>query len=308
MQRCHPCDRQHANIPILIQSLYCNSVDKVHYILYRYGVMLASDLTVWCVGTLQCLGKVTIEFVACTCCVPLQPQGLCSVVIGWSSLWQDLDCLAEQLKCSLQIPSLCCRNTPHLQLFHLLQQLCVKATVWQWEINRLKKHSSSIDRYRGNGNTETSPRTQLGLKCHVFFFFSPGTGHVQINSICCEMINIKKAVTWYVETHQVISTRSPSSINSSSWFRPGMSPKGVLGLNIAWSTALSCSEAILPVSVKKAMRDVKKEKTRTPKLQLGGEFFLPPLTSAISTSQSKKGVEAELDFEICLALSTSVFG
>lgn len=115
------------------------------------------------------LEGVIIEFVACTCCVPLQPQGLSPVVIGRGSPRQDLDCLAEQLKCSLQIPSLCCHDTLHLQLFHLLQQLCVKASVWKGEINRLKKHSYSIDRYRGKQNTETSPRTQLGLKCHVFF-------------------------------------------------------------------------------------------------------------------------------------------
>lgn len=38
-----------------------------------------------------------------------------------------------------------------------------------------------------------------------------------------------------------------------------MSPKGVVGLNIAWSTALSCAEAILPVTIKKAEKDGKKE-------------------------------------------------
>lgn len=32
-----------------------------------------------------------------------------------------------------------------------------------------------------------------------------------------------------------------------------------MGLNIAWSTALSCDEAILPMSVKKAEKDDKKE-------------------------------------------------
>lgn len=68
-------------------------------------------------------------------------------------------------------------------------------------------------------------------------------------------------MTWYVETHQVRSSRSPSSINSSSWFRPGMSPKGVVGLNIAWSTALSCADAILLASVKKAEKDGRKGKS-----------------------------------------------
>lgn len=111
-----------------------------------------------------------IEFVAGTCCVPLQPQGLCPVVVGRSTPRQDLDCLAEQLKCTLQIPSLCRGDTLQLQLFHLLQQLRVKAAVWRGEINRLKRHSNSIDRYRGKENTEMSPGNQLGLKCHVFFF------------------------------------------------------------------------------------------------------------------------------------------
>lgn len=67
-------------------------------------------------------------------------------------------------------------------------------------------------------------------------------------------------MTWYVETHQVRRSRSPSSINSSSWFRPGMSPKGVVGLNIAWSTALSCAEAILQFSEKRAEKHGKKGK------------------------------------------------
>lgn len=33
---------------------------------------------------------------------------------------------------------------------------------------QVENHSNSIDRYRGKENTELSPRTQLGLKCHVF--------------------------------------------------------------------------------------------------------------------------------------------
>lgn len=119
----------------------------------------------------------------------------------------------------------------------------------------------------------------------MFFFFSSrnGTRSNKFNMLWNDK-HKKKAVTWYVETHQVGATRSPSSINSSSWFRPGMSPKGVLGLNIAWSTALSCAEAILPVSVKKAG---KKEKTLTPKIQLGGEFVLPLLLPFPAANQRR---------------------
>lgn len=93
--------------------------------------------------------------------------------------------------------------------------------------------------WQGKHRNVTQNSTWIKMSC----FFRPGMECVQINSICYEMINLK-ALTWYVETHQVRSSRSPSSVNSSSWFRPGMSPKGLLGLNIAWRTALSCAEAI----------------------------------------------------------------
>lgn len=85
-----------------------------------------------------CLLWFAVESVAATCCVPSHPQGLCSVVISRGSLRQDLNCQAEQLKCTLQIPSLCCRDALQLQRFHLLQQPRVKATVWQGEINTVK--------------------------------------------------------------------------------------------------------------------------------------------------------------------------
>ena len=105
----------------------------------------------------------------CTCCVALQPQGLGPVVVGRGPPRQDLDRLAEQLKCSRQIPGLRRRDAAHLQLLHLLQQLRVKATVWQGEINRVENHSKSIDSYtEAKGNTEVSPRTHLGLKCAFF--------------------------------------------------------------------------------------------------------------------------------------------
>lgn len=135
-----PCDRQQVKDTNtrLTQSACSNTVDKAHHS-DKALIWLHAGLAVHCD-----MERVIIEFVACTCCVPLQPPGLCPVVIGWGSLRQDLDCLAEQLKCSLQIPSLCCWNTPHLQLFHLLQQLCVKATVWKGEINRLKTTQTQL--------------------------------------------------------------------------------------------------------------------------------------------------------------------
>jgi len=70
-----------------------------------------------------------------------------------------------------------------------------------------------------------------------------------------------------------------------------MSPKGLVGLNIACSTALSCAEAISVVckESKEANGDVQ---------TAAGWKIIPPQTSAISTSQSEKGAEAEVDFEI----------
>ena len=116
--------------------------------------------------------RVISEFVAFTCCVPLEPPGLCPVVISGGALRQDLDCLAEQLKCSVQIPSLCRWDTLHLQLFHLPQQLCVKTTVWQGEINRLKKHSISIGKYRRKGKHKKH-HSELSLDYDAMIF-QPG--------------------------------------------------------------------------------------------------------------------------------------
>lgn len=77
-----------------------------------------------------------------TCRVPLQPQGLCPVVVGRCTAGQDPDGLAEPLKSGRQIPGLRRRDTLQLQLFHLLQQAGVEAAVCRREIKRVKKRAT----------------------------------------------------------------------------------------------------------------------------------------------------------------------
>lgn len=138
----------------------------------------------------------------------------------------------------------------------LCQSHCLAG--WDKQVEKALKLKWQVP-WQGKHRNVTHNSTWIKMSC----YFSPGMKCVQINSICCEMMNIKSCGMIRRETHQVRGAHSPSSINSSSWFRPGTSPKGVVGSNIAWSTALSCAEAILPVSVKKAERNGKEENPDT---------------------------------------------
>lgn len=139
--------------------------------------------------------------------------------------------------------------------------------------------------------------SQLGLKCRFFFQSRNGKRWNEFNMLW--NAKCKKAVTWYAGTRQVRGSRSPSSINSSSWLRPGMSPMGLVGLNIAWSTALSCVVAISLASVQTA-----KKQTVTAKLQLGGKIF-PLKIPAPASANWRRGRKQRwtLRFAICTWLS-----
>lgn len=91
-----------------------------------------------------------------TCRVPLQPQGLCPVVVGRCTAGQDPDGLAEPLKSGRQIPGLRRGDTLRLQLFHLLQQAGVEAAVCRREIKQVKKRATQSQltgRAAGKKNT-----------------------------------------------------------------------------------------------------------------------------------------------------------
>lgn len=159
----------------------------------------------------------------------------------------------------------------------LCQSHCLAG--WDKQVEKALKLNWQVP-WQGKHRNVTQNSAWIKMSC----YFSPGMECVQINSICCEMINIKSCDRIQRETHQIRGSCLPSSINSSSWFRPGMSPKGEVGLNIAWSTALSCAEAILPASVKKAEKN---GKILTPRFQLGRESLLPWLLPYPTANQVK---------------------
>lgn len=111
-----------------------------------------------------------------------------------------------------------------------------------------------------------------------FFFFFVGAGMECFQIFLNVLRNDKheNAVTWYGETPRVRGAHSPSSHNSSSWLGPELLPKGVVGLNIAWRTALSCAEDISPASVKEAKKSGINGKLWHKKHSLGGESPQPP--------------------------------
>lgn len=76
--------------------------------------------------------------------------------------------------------------------------------------------------------------------------FCSGNGYIKIISMWCKVINIKSRDMMCGDMKRA---HSPSSSNASVRFGPE-SPKGVAGLKIAWRTALSCAEAMMPRSVK----------------------------------------------------------
>lgn len=126
------------------------------------------------------------------------------------------------------------------------------------------------------------------MSCFLLRLFAPGMGYIKIISMCCKVINIKSLDMMCGDMKRA---HSPSSSNASVRFGPE-SPKGVVGLKIAWRTALSCAEAMMLRSVKK-----------------GGEIYeaksaaarriLPPPASAGHISQSHEGAVGDADFETC---------
>lgn len=124
-----------------------------------------------------------------------------------------------------------------------------------------------------------------------FFFFAPGTGYIKIISMCCKVINIKKKRKSLDVMCGDVKTHSPSSSNASVRFGPE-SPKGVVGLKIAWRTALSCAEAMMPRSVEKGGEICEAKSAAAWRI-------LPPPASASHVSQSREGAVGDADFETC---------
>lgn len=94
----------------------------------------------------------------------------------------------------------------------------------------------------------------------------------------------------------------PSSVSSSSWFKSGMSPKGLVGLKIVQRTALSCSEAIVLVSRLKIQANIFKSTTNHFICRRG--VFIPNVFQTSTVANQSRGWRQ--DFEImrtCISLT-----
>lgn len=158
-----------------------------------------------------------------TCHVALEAQRLRPVVVGRGALGQQADGLAEPLQGCAHISGFSSRNALQLQVPYLRQQLRREGLLLcAWQKHPSSQHPVSP----GSVLTTPSERKQRQPR-------APAAGRAP-----------STPPTGRTQRQSEATSASPSCGMSSSSSSPGTSPKGVLGLKMVCSTALSLAVAM----------------------------------------------------------------